>query len=327
MAHIPPTVQTFPVAGLTLLRQGKVRDAYALPNHPALLLVVASDRISIFDFVLPALVHGKGEILTALNVWWCDEVLRNVVSHDLVVFGSRVDEYLPESAQGNVELWKRAVVVRKLEMLPIEAIVRGYLTGSGLASYLKTGMVCGHFLPERLTDGARLPQPIFTPSTKADMGHDMPLDVATVCARLGKEPEEVALRLYGVARRAAIAQDILIADTKFEFGRDAKGNLVVADERFTPDSSRFWDTNDWTQSRKQDRSPAPFDKQFMREEGKRLGIHLRDPKDPTDLAFVDGLTIPTEVRQQTTAIYEEIFQRLTGQSLEAFQRTVMGIRP
>lgn len=183
MAHIPLTVQSVPIAGLTRVHQGKVRDTYALPDHPDLMLVYASDRISVFDFVLPALVVQKGETLTALNVWWCDEVLRDVFPHDLVAFGPKIDVYLPETTRDNAKLWRRAVVVRKLEMLPIEAIVRGYLTGSGLASYQKTGMVCGHILPNGLTDGSQLPRPIFTPSTKALVGHDEWPRPRTFCSR------------------------------------------------------------------------------------------------------------------------------------------------
>lgn len=291
------------------------------------MLVYASDRISVFDFVLPALVVHKGETLTALNVWWCDEVLRGMFPHDLVAFGPKIDGYLPEGARENTQLWRRAVVVQKLEMLPIEAIVRGYLTGSGLVSYAKTGMVCGHILPEGLTDGSCLPTPLFTPSTKALVGHDEHLGAATVRARFGNEPEELALRAYEVARRVAAAKNILLADTKFEFGHDPEGRLVWADEHLTFDSSRYWDRDDWLRSRKENRSPAPFDKQFMREKMKVLGVHLRDPRDPADLAWVDALSIPKDACERTTYINATIFKRLTEQPLEAFQRTAMGIRP
>lgn len=325
MAHIPLTVQSFPIPGLTRLHQGKVRDTYALPGHPGLLLVFASDRISIFDFVLAAFVFGKGEILTALNIWWCSEVLNGVFPSDLVAFGRNIDEYLPVVAQGNTQLWRRAVVVHKLDMVPIEAIVRGYLTGSGLVSYRENGVVCGHWLPAGLSDGSRLPRSLFTPSTKAEVGHDEPLDVAAVRAQFGTEPEELALRIYEMARRVTEAQNVLVADTKFEFGRDTEGNFVVGDERLTPDSSRFWDADDWRRALREGRTPTPFDKQFVREWGKTFGIHKYDPRKEADLAWVSGLSVPVDVRAKTTMIYEKIFTRLTGRTLSTFQQTVMGI--
>lgn len=327
MAKIPASVDTKVISGLELYRKGKVRNTYRLPHHPELLLSVASDRISIFDFVLPIVVPFKGEVLTALNIFWRKNVLGDLVAHDLAAYGAGIDPYLSEYLRGNPELKKRALVIRMLDMLPVEVIVRGYLTGSGLTAYKKERMVCGHILPEGLDDGAELPYPIFTPTTKAEEGHDEHIDADSVCEKYGFPIERESLQLYELARKFARDRGIVLADTKFEVGREKHGELVLCDEVFTPDSSRFWDLKAWQESRTKRSSPPSLDKQYVRNEGKRLGLDdkKRNPLVARDVEWVHMLEFPLEVVEMTTRIYRYIFWRLTGIKLEAFQRTQMDI--
>ena len=213
---------------------GKVRDLYepATP-HPRgdVVLVVASDRISAYDWVLPTVIPGKGAILTALSLWWFDQIKDIVPNHT-------VEAPVPAEVQG------RAMVCRRLEMFPVECVARGYLTGSGLVEYRAGGEVCGVPLPDGLVDGSRLPHPIFTPATKAELGlHDENVSFEKVVAQIGLDDatalRDLTLRLYGRAHEIARGKGIILADTKFEFGRDATGAIVLGDEVLTPDSSRF----------------------------------------------------------------------------------------
>ncbi len=328
MAHIPPSVRDTLIPELALYKRGKVRETYFLA-HPSpyekILLSVASDRISIFDCVLPAFIAQKGAILTAMNVFWRTKIIKNIVPHDLIDYGTAVDEYLPQSLRGNPDIHKRALVVKKLEMLPIEAIARGYLMGSGLASYKKTGAVCGHHLPEGLHGGSELPYAIFTPTTKAKEGHDEHITADSVAQIYGVLPERMSLELYQTALRYARSKGIILADTKFEFGFDANGALTLGDELLTPDSGRFWNWDAWFAAVRARKSPASLDKQYVREEGKRLGIADLDPRKPEDLARVDTCEIASEVCAHTAKLYRYIFSRLTGKKLEIFQRDDMGI--
>ncbi|TSC63905.1 MAG: phosphoribosylaminoimidazole-succinocarboxamide synthase, partial [Parcubacteria group bacterium Gr01-1014_106] len=230
-ATIPSVVAATPFhdrvthAGLIRVHQGKVRDTYALPDEN-LLLVVATDRVSIFDFVLPTLVPRKGELLTALTVFWLDEVL-NDARHHLLAFGSRIDVHLPVSLREDAELQRRALIVKKLTMIPVECIVRGYLTGSGWKSYQQNQQVCGISLTAGLHDGSRiLPAPIFTPTTKAETGHDEHLHTEAVIRQYGSSLRHRSLAIY--AQIAAVAEEkkLILADTKFEFGTGE----VLADE-------------------------------------------------------------------------------------------------
>ncbi|MDP3778594.1 MAG: phosphoribosylaminoimidazolesuccinocarboxamide synthase [bacterium] len=323
MAHLPESVKA-EFVNLPLYRRGKVRDTYLLPDHPGLLLSVASDRISIFDFVLPATIAQKGEILTAMNVFWRTQVIGDIVPNDLVTYGSGIDSYLPVHLRNNPELQKRASVVCKLTMLPIEAIVRGYLTGSGLESYQKTRMVCGHMLPGDLFDGAKLPYAIFTPTTKEEEGHDEHIGADAVGKKYGMAVERISLQLYQSAFGFAKARGIVLADTKFEFGM--YGSVItLADELLTPDSSRFWDYDAWCNAAAVYASPSSLDKQFVREEGRRLGIKDLDPRRAEDRARVHSFEIESDICMQTTRIYRHIFSRLIGMKLEMFQRYVMNI--
>ncbi len=319
--------------GMQRLHQGKVRDTFALPNHPDLLFLVATNRLSIFDFVLPGLVPDKGAVLTALTVFWMTNVLKGI-EHHLVAFGSGIDEFLPEAARGNKELQAHAMIVRKLDMLPIECVVRGYLTGSGWGAYKRGGEVCGHKLAENLHDGSKLPAPIFTPTTKAEEGHDEHISFESVRADFGMEPENWTLNVYGQLHDHARNHGIILADTKFEFGKGG----VLGDEVGTPDSSRFWDIGEWEVAVKEQRSPVGYDKQPVREWGKTIetpfssdgaaivGIHKLDTEDAEHLQFVhEQIEVPADVLAATTKRYRAIFERLTEQKLEDFQRDTMKI--
>jgi phosphoribosylaminoimidazole-succinocarboxamide synthase len=245
------------MTGLPLIARGKVREIYDAGDDR--LLMVASDRISAYDHVLPTPIPDKGRILTALSVWWFDQLTPELDSfgttHHLL---SATD--VPDSVAG------RAMLVRRLEMLPVECVARGYLSGSGTTSYERTGSIRDVVLPAGLVEGSQLPVPVFTPSTKADVGeHDEAIDFARVSELVGParadELKALTLALYSTAAEIAEAAGILLADTKFEFGVDASGGLVLADEVLTPDSSRFWPASSWAPG-----SPQPsFDKQYVRD--------------------------------------------------------------
>jgi phosphoribosylaminoimidazole-succinocarboxamide synthase len=262
---------------------GKVRELYELEDDR--LLLVASDRISTFDVVLPTEIPDKGRVLTGLSGFWFARTSGLVPNHLLAL--------RPDG---------RSTECRRLEMLPIECVVRGYLTGSGWKDYRATGAVCGHVLSEGLRDSDRLPEPIFTPATKAVEGHDENIDRDRAAELVGRERldevERTAIALYRFASEHAAERGILIADTKFEFGLDPEGKLVLGDEAFTPDSSRFWPADEYEPGR-----PQPsFDKQFVRDYSESLGWDKTDP----------GPALPEEVVTGTRARYVEAFERLTG---------------
>jgi phosphoribosylaminoimidazole-succinocarboxamide synthase len=280
------------VTGLERLAAGKVRDMYAAPD--GLLLVVASDRISAYDQVLPTPIPDKGRVLTALSVWWFER-LSDLVPHHLV---SVDDPAIPAEWRG------RAMLVRRLQMLPVECVARGYLTGSGLAAYRDGGAICGVPLPPGLTDGSRLPEPIFTPTTKAPVGaHDEAMTYPEVEAAIGPERaaqlRELTLAVYRRAAGIAAERGVLLADTKLEFGLDAEGVLTLGDEVLTPDSSRWWPADRWQPGR-----PQPsYDKQFVRD---WLSAHWDRQGQPPAL--------PAEIVAQTRARYVEAYERITGSS-------------
>ena len=261
---------------------GKVRELYALDDER--LLLVASDRISTFDVVLPTEIPDKGRVLTGLSGFWFART-RSIVPNHLL--GLQADG--------------RSTECRRLEMIPLECVVRGYITGSGWKDYRATGATSGHRLPTGLRESDRLPEPIFTPSTKADEGHDENIDLGQAGELVGaerlQEVERVSLELYRYASEHALARGIIIADTKFEFGVDGDGGLVLADEAFTPDSSRFWPAADYEPGRTQ----PSFDKQFVRDYCESLGWDKTPP----------GPELPDEVVTGTRARYVEAFERLT----------------
>ena len=262
---------------------GKVRELYTLGEDR--LLLVATDRVSTFDVVLPTEIPDKGRVLTGLSAFWFART-RGIVPNHLL---SLRDD-------------GRSMECRRLEMLPIECVVRGYLTGSGWKDYRATGEVCGHRLPEGLAESERLPEPIFTPATKAQAGHDENITRAAAASLVGRElldeAERISLALYGHGSEHAAARGILLADTKFELGLDADGTLVLADEALTPDSSRFWPAEGYEPGR-----PQPsFDKQFVRDFCEATGWDKAPP----------GPELPPEVVAGTRARYVEAFELLTG---------------
>jgi phosphoribosylaminoimidazole-succinocarboxamide synthase len=281
---------------LPLLVRGKVRDVYAVGDDH--LLIVTTDRLSAFDVILPDPIPGKGVVLTAVSNFWFNHT-RNIVPNHLSDLS--LTDVLPDDRERS-EVEGRAVVVKKLKALPVEAIVRGYLIGSGWKDYQNSGQVCGIPLPEGLQLADKLPEPIFTPSTKADVGdHDENIDFAETCALLGEELAEqvrdVSLEIYSRCAEYALQRGIIIADTKFEFGLDENGNLVLIDEVLTPDSSRFWPASSYTPGV----SPASFDKQFVRDYLETLDWDKTPP----------GPVLPDEVIERSAAKYREAQACLT----------------
>ncbi len=326
MTRIPESVKGEPIPGLELVHMGKVRNTYQLLDDMHL-LVEASNRVSIFDHVLNATIPQKGEVLTAMNVFWRTQVMGERYQHDLRAYGKGIDAFLPPELRGNPALQARCTVVRRLTMLPVEAIVRGCITGTGLEAYKQTGEVCGHRLPEGLQDGDRLEAPIFTPTTKAVVGHDVHWNVDEVRTKFGQKLEQLSLQLFTEARDYAAKQGIVLADTKFEFGIDEQGVPRVADEVLTPDSSRFWDLLQWlaAQAKAERKSPQSYDKQFVREWGKGLKMNKLLPERDDEVDWVHAQVVPEEIIVQTTRLYRYIFWRLVGIKLEAFQQNQMGI--
>ena len=298
--------------GLTLRHRGKVRDVFELPADGAgpasqaagpLLLIVASDRLSAFDVVLPDPIPGKGEMLCQISNFWFGQTAHLVPNH---LTGIDVASVLPAGVDAGLYA-QRAVVTRKLKPVPIEAIARGYLIGSGWKDYQRTGRVSGIALPDGLRQAEQLPQPIFTPSTKAAIGdHDENIDfdtmVKTVGADLAEQVRDATLRLYTFARDHAAQRGILLADTKFEFGTDADGRLYVMDEMLTPDSSRYWPADEYEVGS----SPPSYDKQFVRDYLETLDWNKSAP----------GPRLPPEVIARTRAKYAEALQKLAGISID-----------
>lgn len=287
------------IEGATHLHSGKVRDLYVLDEgeHAGALLMVASDRISAYDFVLETEIPDKGRILTALSLWWFDQLAHLVPHHVL-------STDVPAAVAG------RAVVCERLDMYPVECVARGYLTGSGLLDYRRTGEVCGNLLPAGLQDGSRLPDPIFTPATKAALGdHDENVDYEAVVRAVGDdvaaELRELTLAVYRRAETVARERGILLADTKLEFGRRADHTIVLADEVLTPDSSRFWPADAWQPGRAQE----SYDKQVVRD-------WLTSPGSGWDRASeTPPPPLPEEVVARTRERYVAAYELLTGTRL------------
>ena len=287
------------IDSLPLLARGKVRDIYKVGEDH--LLMVTTDRLSAFDVVLPDPIPGKGAVLTAISRFWFDRLRERVPNH--LAEELALEAVLPDPAE-RAQVEGRAMVVRRLKALPVEAIVRGYLIGSGWKDYQATGSVCGIRLPAGLRQADRLPQPIFTPSTKAAVGdHDINIDYAETERLLGAElaaqVRDVSLAIYADAADYARERGIIIADTKFEFGLDDQGRLVLIDEVLTPDSSRFWPADQYRPGI----SPPSFDKQFVRDYLESLDWDKTPP----------GPRLPPEIIRRTAEKYREAQRRLTGQ--------------
>jgi phosphoribosylaminoimidazole-succinocarboxamide synthase len=293
------TVLQTSFSDLQLSKQGKVRDVYAIDEQ---LLIVATDRISAFDCVLPTPIERKGEVLTRLSEFWFAK-LGHIVPNHLIT--TRIEE-MPEAVQRHAdELRGRSMLVRRTSVFPVECVVRGYLVGSGWKDYLRTGEVCGHRLPENLKESDELTTPIFTPATKAEEGHDENISEERMRELLGEEDttylRDTSLRLYKEAREYAKTRGIIIADTKFEFGRDDNGQIILIDEALTPDSSRFWPQSEYAPGKSQ----PSFDKQFVRDYLETLDWNKQPP----------APAIPEEVASATTARYLEAYKLLTGTEL------------
>lgn len=292
----PETLFETHLKSLPLKARGKVRDIYDVDDQH--LLIVTSDRISAFDCILPDPIPGKGAVLTRVSEFWFGQ-LGHIVPHQLthIAIGDVVKD--PEEA---AMLEGRAMVVKKFKALPIEAVVRGYLIGSGWKDYLSQGTVCGHRLPEGLRQAEKLPEVLFTPSTKAELGtHDENIDLARTEALIGKsladQVRETSIRLYTEAAAHALSRGLIIADTKFEFGLDDQGTLHLIDEVLTPDSSRFWPLDQYAVGM----SPPSFDKQFVRDYLEGLEWDKTPP----------APHLPREVIEKTAAKYREAEERLT----------------
>ncbi len=308
----PPAAPASPaLPGAVHLSSGKVRELYAVGDR---LLLVASDRISAFDHILETPIPDKGRILTQLSLWWferlADLVPNHLVSADPAEF-FQTARYPAELAAHADELRGRSMLCERLDMFLIECVARGYLTGSGLVEYRVSGTVCGIPLPDGLTDGSRLDEPVFTPAAKAEQGeHDENISFEQASRRVGPviadELRRLTLTVYSAARDIALDRGIILADTKFEFGRRADGTIVLADEVLTPDSSRFWPADQWQPGRPQ----QSYDKQFVRDwlASPQSGWHPKSDQPPPPL--------PDEIIERTRDRYVEAYQRLTGRTFQ-----------
>ncbi len=298
---MPTTLHQSDLPGLDLIHRGKVRDVYALSATE--LLIVATDRLSAFDVVLPDPIPGKGEMLCQMSNFWFGKTAHLVPNH---LTGKNVSDVLPPGT--NAALYtKRSVVAKRLKAVPVEAIARGYLIGSGWKDYQATGSLCGIKLPGGLQQAAKLAEPIFTPSTKAASGsHDENIGfdqvVKTIGADLAEQVRDATLKIYKFAAEFAAARGIIVADTKFEFGTDESGKLFVMDEMLTPDSSRFWPADEYRVGI----SPPSYDKQFVRDYLETLDWNKTAP----------GPKVPPEIIQRTAAKYAEALKRLAGITLD-----------
>ena len=294
---MPTTLHQSRLPGLNLVHRGKVRDVYALSD--AELLIVATDRLSAFDVVLPDPIPGKGEMLCQISNFWFGKTAHLVPNH---LTGKPVASVLPAGTDVNLYV-RRSVIAKRLKAVPVEAIARGYLIGSGWKDYQATGSLCGIRLPAGLRQAEKLPAPIFTPSTKAAAGqHDENIGfdqvVATIGAGLAEQVREATLKIYAFAADYAAARGILVADTKFEFGTDENGKLHVMDEMLTPDSSRFWPADEYRVGI----SPPSYDKQFVRDYLETLDWNKQAP----------GPKVPAAIIERTAAKYAEALRRLAG---------------
>ena len=292
------SLHTSHISNLKLRHKGKVRDIYDIDdNH---MLIITSDRISAFDVVMPTAIPEKGTILNDVTRFWLNRLEHIIPNHlaDIPLADIITDEKERETVR------QHAMVVKKLKALPVEAIVRGYIIGSGWKDYQKTGAICGIELPEGLQIADKLPEPIYTPSSKADVGeHDENIDYAAteklLGAELARQVKEVSLQLYNAAAEYALERGIIIADTKFEFGLDENNQLVLIDEVLTPDSSRFWPADQY----KPGSSPMSFDKQFVRDYLETLDWNKTPP----------GPELPQDIVDKTAEKYKEALTRLTGE--------------
>lgn len=293
------TVSETNASGLSLVYRGKVRDVYEVNDET--LLLVATDRISAFDCVMPTPIPRKGEILTALSTFWFER-LSGLTDNHLIT--SDFDQ-MPEIVRQTPDFRGRSTLVKRTEVFPVECVTRGYLEGSGWKDYKTIGEICGHRLPDGLRQGEKLPFPIFTPATKAASGHDENITENEFAAIVGEETAEIlksrSLKIYQEAGDYALTRGIIIADTKFEYGQDASGKILLIDEVLTPDSSRFWAAETYAPGKSQ----TSFDKQFVRDYLETLDWNKQPP----------APALPVEIVEATTSRYLEAYRFLTGKEL------------
>jgi phosphoribosylaminoimidazole-succinocarboxamide synthase len=324
VASYGAAIRVLETAGLYHMYTGKTRETFSNSEFPDLLYILATDRISIFDIVLNARIAMKGAVLTAMTIYWLKKVFADTPNH-LVAFGKDIIKYLPAELANSTSLIvkdylpKHMIVVKKTKVLKVEAIVRGFLTGSGLESYKKTGKICGITLPEGLVDGSKLPTPLFTPSTKASYGqHDENISFEELVKIIGAESSkfvmEESLYLYNTACKLAHKVGIIIVDTKFEFGVDSEDEIILIDEVLTPDSSRFWPEDKWLLALEEEKTPPSLDKQPIRDAGKAAGVKENPSWIP-----------PIELLNQASENYQKIFALFPRKSLPQFWSEDMGI--
>ncbi|RLA35852.1 MAG: phosphoribosylaminoimidazolesuccinocarboxamide synthase [Gammaproteobacteria bacterium] len=297
MSAVPDTLYQSELSSLELIGRGKVRDLYAIDDDH--LMIVTTDRLSAFDVILPTAIPGKGAVLTTVSLFWFER-MRDVIPNHLATLS--LSDVL-SNREEREQVHGRAMIVRRLRPLPIEAVVRGYLVGSGWKDYQRDGSVCGIPLPTGLQLAEKLPTPLYTPSTKAEAGdHDENIDyqktVELIGPKLAEKVRDVSLQIYGKARDYAAGRGIIIADTKFEFGLDNKGQMILIDEALTPDSSRFWPLDGYRTGI----SPPSFDKQFVRDYLETLDWNKQPP----------GPELPDDVARKTAEKYLEAQRRLIG---------------
>ncbi|HNS04474.1 MAG TPA: phosphoribosylaminoimidazolesuccinocarboxamide synthase [Candidatus Saccharicenans sp.] len=299
MDKIQMAVGEVELPGIPIFKKGKVRNVFDLGDR---LLIVATDRISAFDFVLPSLIPYKGQVLTQLSRFWFDYSFLVCRNH---MISTEISDFPAQLRQSADLLYKRSMLVKKARVIPVECVVRGYLSGSGWKEYQETGKVCGIKLPKGLQESSRLDEPIFTPSTKADVGHDENITFKEMEKIVGSELSDkirkISLELYQKASLYAISKGIIIADTKFEFGLDENEELMLVDELFTPDSSRFWPLATYSPGKSQ----PSLDKQYVRDYLLSTGWDRKTPPPPP---------LPPEIIEQTSRRYLEIYRLLTGKN-------------
>lgn len=293
----PDALHTSSIQSLPLEYRGKVRDIYRIDDHHW--LMIATDRVSAFDVILPNVIPGKGKLLTQLAMFWFNRVRALIPNH---LANLPLEHVLPDPRE-RAQAQGRCMIIRKLKPLPVEAVVRGYLIGSGWLDYQKEGAVCGVQLPAGLEQASKLDSPIFTPATKAELGdHDENISFETMCGIIGEtradEIRRISLALYQSAAKYTLERGIITADTKFEFGTDGQGNLVLMDEILTPDSSRYWQADSWQPGS----SPKSFDKQFVRDWLETQDWNKQSP----------GPELPADIVANTLAKYQEAVERLTA---------------
>ncbi|HEY4517352.1 MAG TPA: phosphoribosylaminoimidazolesuccinocarboxamide synthase [Candidatus Paceibacterota bacterium] len=322
MKPIPKQVKQKLLQGLDFIARGKVCELYSLPDHPGLLLKVVSDRASVHDIILPFLVPHKGEVLNFIDHFW-RQLFPNI-AHDVVAVGSDIDEYLPKNLRGNLVRHRRSRIIKSCEAVSAEIIYRHLLTGTGLKKYQQyDGVVCGQQFPAGLKEWDELEPSAFTPTTKDPDGHDEHMDVEVFASRFGMEPMFLTSPVFKQGKDIAAKQGVIIADTKFEVGRDEFGRVTLIDEVLTPDSSRYLKPEDVEEARRTGKRPPSFDKQPIRDYvQKYLGVGPETPLTEEVVDKVHSHQYPRKLIEQTSERYVELLRLLTGLTPDQYAATL-----